>query len=464
MKALVKRIDYLTQSTRGLLLMVTAWDALIIALLGMLSGPMKQVITLPIVLVEAERVGRIIMLYHSLAIPFVAAIAYYILDVVPTTDDLARTIRRVITPGYMLTSIGGLAFAYLGRNWIFHGIFLLGQSLVFYAGVLLTVGLWPWRHSNTDSAYAHIGSVSLERVAFFVTAVAMLVSVMIGAGAGAFFGNGFEAVLAEEIVRQEHNLGERAVIAHLHIVLTLIDVAILLLVMRSFDMKGSLHKVATPLIILGTVVMSVGCWGVLVLDEIAHKIIYIGSSMALLGALLVTIFGIDRLIKNQLAAQEIARPTFGQKISAMLRDPLRFGLFFQLIWLNPVMVFPGLYTAIKLDEFRAWPIEAEYRILAGHWHILATISAVMMLLLVADRLDVRDWMRQVLGWGVLISANVAFTFAVFYEFLPPAADRDWTLLYLDIGIGLALIFLALFLGRRLVDLFSPKGRWAEGEK
>jgi len=461
MKTLLKRIDYLTQSTRGLLLMAIAWDALAIALLGMLSGPMKQVITLPIVLVEAERVGRIIMLYHSLAIPFVAAIVYYILDVVPTTDDLARTIRRTITPGYMLTSIGGLAFAYLGRNWIFHGLLLVGMSLVFYAGVLLTVGLWPWRHPNTDSAYAHVGSVSLERVAFFVTAVAMLVPGMIGAGAGAYFGNGFEAVLAEEIVRQEHNLGERAVIAHLHIALTLIDVAILLLVVHKFDMKGPLHKIAIPLIVLGTVVMSLGCWGVMVLDDIAHKIIYGGSSMALLGALLVTIYGIDRLIKDRLAAQEIDRPTFGQKIRAMLHDPLRFGLFFQLIWLNPVMVFPGLYTAINLDEFRAWPMEAEYRILAGHWHILATISAVMMILLIADRLNVRGWMRQVLGWGVLISANVAFTFAVFYEFLPPAADRDWTLLYLDIGIALTLIFLALFLGRRLVDLFSARGRWTE---
>ncbi len=85
----------------------------------------------------------------------------------------------------------------------------------------------------------------------------------------------------------------------------------------------------------------------------------------------------------------------------------------------------------------------------------------MIFLLVADRLGVRGWMRQVLGWGVLISANVAFTFAVFYEFLPPAADRDWTFLYLDIGIGLTLVFLALFLGRRLVDLFSAKGRWTE---
>ncbi len=453
MRAILKRLDHLTRSTRGLLLMATAWDALGVALLGIFSEPMGKIITLPITLVEAERVGRIIMVYHALAVPFVAAIVYLILDMVPTTEKLARAIRRTITPGYMLTSIGALTFAYVGRSWVFHVAFLIGMSLVFYAGVLLAVGLWPWRHPNTDPAYSHLGSLSLERTAFFIVAVATLLSVLIGAGAGAFFGNGFEAVLAEDIVRQEHNLGERAVIAHLHIVLALIAVAIFLLVVRKFDLKGPLHKIAMPLTILGAITMSGGCWSVIVWEEIAHTIIYAGSSLVLLGALLMTISGIAQLVKK--------RTKEHGAIHALLRDPLQFGLFFQMIWLQLVMVFPGLYTAVKLDEFRAWPPEAERRILTGHWHILATASAVMMILLVADRLNARGWMRQVLGWGVLLSANLAFTIALFYEFLPPGADRDWTMRYLDIGIGIFLIVLALFLGHRLIDLFSAKGRWIE---
>jgi len=462
MKAVLQRLDYLTQSTRGLLLMVTGWEALIVALLGMISAPMQELLRLSIILPEAERVGRIVMVYHSLAIPFVAAIIYLVLDMVPTTEESARTIRRLITPGYMLVGIGSLTFAYLGRNWLFHGLLLFGQSLVFYAGVLLAVGLWPWRHRNADPTYAHLGSLSLERVAFFVVTVAMLVSVLIGAGAGAFFGNGFEAVLAEDIVREEHNLGELAVISHLHIMLALIDVAILLLVVRKFDLKGRLHQIAMPLTIAGTAVMAAGCWSVMLWEEIAHWIIYAGSSLVLLAALLMTIAGMGRLIRNQLAEQQIAHSTLGQKVKALLRNPLQFGLFFQMIWLQSVMVFPGLYTAVKLDEiFRTWPLEAERRILVGHWHILATASAVMMLLLVADRLGVRGWMRQVLGWGILVGANLAFTVAVFYEFLPPEANRDWTILYLDISIGLALIVLALFLGWRLVDLFLAQGHWTE---
>jgi hypothetical protein len=430
-----------------------------------MSAPMQELLGFSVNLPEAERVGRIVMVYHALAIPFVAAITYMILDLVPTTEELARAVRRAITPGYILVSIGGLVFAYLGRSWLFHGLFLLGQSLVFYAGVLLAVGLWPGRHRNTDPAYAHLGSISLERVAFFVVAVATLVTALIGAGVGSFFGNGFEAVLAEDIVRQEHNLGEKAVISHLHIMLALVDVAILLVVVRHMNLKGPLHKVAMPLTIIGTLVMAVGCWGVMVWEEIAHTIIYAGSSLVLLGALLMVIAGIDQLIRRGLARQGIEKGTPGQKLRALVRDPLRFGLFAQMILLQPIMVFPGLYTAVKLDEiFRAWPLEAERRILVGHWHILATASAVIMLFLVADRLDIRGWMRQVLGWGVLLGANLAFVMAAVYEFLPPDAERAWTTIYLDVGLGLTLVVLAGFLGIRLIDLFRATGRWTEGER
>jgi len=461
-KSIVARLDHLTSSTRGLLLTAMAWDALIVAFLGVLSRPMQQLVGINANLPAAERVGRIIMVYHALAIPFVAAIAFLILDQVATTDAIARTVRRALTPGFMLTSIGGIGWAYLGRNWILHGLYIAGLTLVFHAGVWLAVGLWPGRRRNTDPNYSHIGSISLERTAFFVTALCLLISAVIGASAGAYFGNGFKAVLAEDIVRQTHNLGERAVIAHLHIMLALIDVGIFLVIVRWFDLKGPLHKIAMPLTILGTVVMSVGCWSVLVVEKAAHVIIYVGTTVLLFGALLMVIAGLGKVIRNQLAVQKIHHPTFSQSLKALARDPLQFGVFFQIIWLQFVMVFPGLYTAVKLRTiFRLWPYEAERRILVGHWHILATASAIIMILLVADRLRARGLMRQILGWGVLIAANVAFTFAAIYEFLPPEVSRDWTTLYLDLGVGVTLIALAIFLAARLVDLFAPAGLWTE---
>ncbi|MBC7241965.1 MAG: hypothetical protein H5T60_05915 [Anaerolineae bacterium] len=463
MLALVRRLRYLFATPAGNLLTVTAWEALIVAFLSTFSAPLRALLGIPPAdLPEALRVSRIIMVYHSLAVPFVAAVAYLTLDLVPVPAELAQSVRRIITPGYMLTSIGALGFAYFGRNWLLHGIFLLGLSLVFYAGVLLAAGLWPGRERLSSPDYAGWGNISLERLAFFVTAVALLISAVIGAGAGSFFGNGFRAVLAEDIVREEHNLGELAVIAHLHIMLALIDVAILLLIVRRFDLKGRLHKIAMPLTIAGTVVLSIGAWSVMLWEGIAHKIIYVGSTLLLFAALLMTIAGIGAVIRAHSAARGWHRPTAGQRLHALLADPLHFGPFFQMIWLQPVMVFPGLYTAVKLDEiYRAWPFEAERRILVGHWHILATLSATIMLLLVADRLRLAGRLRQWVGWGTIVGSDLAFAAGVVYEYLPPAADRTWAMPLLDAGLSVALLALAAFMVSRLIDLFRPQGQWAE---
>lgn len=463
MYAISRRLAFLFASSKGQLLAVTAWIALIIAFLSTFSAPLRALLGLPPANLSADlRIGRIIMVYHALAVPFVAAITYLILDLVTVPAELGRAVRRVITPGYMLTSIGALGFAYFGRSWILHGIFLLGLSLVFYAGVLLAVGLWPAGERVPSANYAHIGSLSLERAAFFATAVALLISAVIGAGAGAFFGNGFRAVLAEDIVREGHNLGERAVIAHLHIMLALIDVAIFLLIVRRFDLKGPLHKIAMPLTIAGTVVLSAGAWSVMLWEDIAHKIIYFGSTFLLLAALLMTIAGIGAVIRRQAERRGWRRPSAGQKLRALLADPLHFGPFFQMIWLQPVMVFPGIYTAVKLDEiYRTWPFEAERRILVGHWHILATLSATIMLLLVADRLRVSGRLRQWVGWGTIIGSDLAFAAGVIYEYLPPAANRAGIMPWLDAGAGIALLALAAFMVWRLIDLFRPQGQWAK---
>lgn len=463
MPALSRRLRYLFATPTGNLLTVTAWEALIIAFLSTFSAPLRAVLGIPPAdLPETLRVGRIIMVYHALAVPFVAAAAYLTLDLVPVPAELGRSVRRIITPGYMLTSIGALGFAYFGRSWLLHGIFLLGLSLSFYAGVLLAAGLWPGRERVPSPEYAHWGSISLERMAFFVTAAALLISAVIGAGAGAFFGNGFRAVLAEDIVRQEHNLGELAVIAHLHIMLALIDVAIFLIIVRRFDLKGRLHKIAMPLTIAGTIVLSIGAWSVMLWEGIAHKIIYVGSTVLLFAALLMTIAGIAAVIRRQTAARGWHQPTAGQRLRALLADPLHFGPFFQMIWLQPAMVFPGIYTAVKLDEiYRAWPFEAERRILVGHWHILATLSATIMLLLVADRLGLAGRLRHWVGWGIIIGSDLAFAAGAVYEYLPPAADRTWIMPLLDAGLGAALLALAAFMVWRLIDLFRSSGQWAK---
>jgi hypothetical protein len=428
-----------------LLLLVTGWETLVVAFMSTFSatGPLTWLdvpTRLGITLDEARRVGRIVMLYHSLAIPFVAALVYFILDMLPFEDKILRLVRPTITVGYVLTSIGGLGFAYFGAGWIAHGLFLAGLSLVFYAGVVLCVGLWPWQGGEDWHSVPR-----LERWTFWLMALYALISAAIGGAAGAYFGNGFDAFLAEDMLRQEHNLGQRAIVAHLHIMLTLIDVGLLLIVARTLGLRGRAHRWTMLLTIIGATVASAGTWSVMIVDEIAHKIINVGALFLLAAGGLVAVWGSAQLIRERLADQGHAPASVAQKVKALLADPVRFGMLFQLLFVNLVVTGPGVYVALNLETYRQLAyLEVERTIAVGHWHVLATLSAVIALLLVVDRLRVVGRLRQVVGWGVLTGSALAFVFVQFYMFRRPGQDKNWPVLLLDVGLGVFLLSLAVF--------------------
>jgi hypothetical protein len=459
MKRLSTIVDRLFGSLPGLLVLAVAWDALIVASLAPFSGPLQPLglaELLGVDLSDAQRVGRIIVLYHSLAMPFVAALVYLVLDQVPMGNSpeeeqrIRRSIVVPITAGYMLTSIGGMTFGYGGRNWIAHGIYLVGLSLVFYAGVLLAIALWPSRKwANDPAGHAHLRGVPLERLAFFLVAVFTLVSAAIGGAAGAFFGNGFEAFLAEDVVRVDpHTTFQLMIIAHLHIMLTLIDVMILLLVIRTCRVEGRTHKIAVPLTIVGTTIVTFATWSVIGWEG-AHKVINVGSAFLLPGAILVAIWGFAKLIGDRVGSRSAS---ITQKLRALFGDPLRFGIFFELIFVNLVVTVPGVYVAFNLETYRtAAYLAVERTILVGHWHVLATLSAVIVLFLIADRLGARGWVRQGVGWGLLAGSTLSFVFVNVYMFRQPGQEKLWTVPFFESGIALSLLALALFVAMLLVD-------------
>jgi hypothetical protein len=476
---LTKRFHFLFQSTKGLVLVAIAMISLVSALWGMLSGPMVEWgITDAVInitgmdLVPAEREGRIILLYHAIAVAVVAIEVYLITGILPMRDHQRTMINGTITVGYLTTMIFGLWFGYFGHNFLFHGLYLFGLSLVFFAGILLAIALWPFREEYyvKDPAYAHIRrGVDLERLAFFTMAVTTLGSALFGAVTGSYWGNGHEAFLAEDLIREPHKTAlQLAIIGHLHIMLTLIAVAIALIIGRWFDFKGPLHKIAMPFMIIGTLIITLGAWAVVPIEEIAHWIIYGGSVLVLMAGLFLVIFAWRKLIRDGLAEKGIQKGNFIQGLRALLRDPLRFGSTWQMVFMNFNVSFVGIFVAVKLDEiFRVWPAREERIILTGHWHVLSAIIASIILMYYADLAGLKGRARQVFGWVLIIASDVAFGSATVFElkrlFVSEAEQQpivNWTMLLIEIGLALVLIALAVFMVWRLVDLFKRKGRWA----
>jgi hypothetical protein len=473
------RFNYLFNSTKGLILVAIAMVGIVTAIWGMLSGPMAEMGVREVVIkllgmkiVQAEREGRIIILYHSIAMAIVAIETYMVTGLLKMKAFFKTAINAIITVGYILTMVFGMGFAYFGHNWAFHGVYIFGLSLIFFAGVLLVVALWPWNPEVyvIDKDYAHTKKgVDMERVAFFATAVTTVLSALFGAVPGSFYGHGFETFLAENIIRLPGKTTmEYSIIGHLHIMLALIAIMITLIIGRWLNFKGIMHKVAMPLMILGTIVLNLGVWGVVTpLEPIAHMIIYVGATPSMLAALFLLIWSWGKLIKDGTA--HIQKPNLGHKLSALIRDPLKFGPTWQMLFMNFTTSGIGIFMAIRLEQiFRVWPAREERIELTGHWHVLSAIIATIILLYYGDMNGFKGKLRQWYGWSIIILSDIAFGAVTVFEmkrlFISEAEQQPLVngLMYaIDFGLGMLLVLLAVLLVYRLTDLFKNKGRWNE---
>ena len=479
MQFIKTRFKYLFNSTKGLILVAIAMIAMVTAVWGMLSGPMAEMGVREIVIkalgmdiVQAEREGRIIILYHSIAMAVVAIETYMVTGLLKMKAFFKTAVNLLITVGYILTMTFGMGFAYFGHNWAFHGLYITGLSLIFFAGVLLCVALWPWDkdHYTTSTEHARTKSgFDLERAAFFTTAVTTVLSSLFGAVPGSYYGHGFETFLAENIIRLPHkSVMEYSVIGHLHIMLALIGIMITLIIGRWLNFKGILHKIAMPLMILGCIVLNLGVWGVVTpLEPVAHMIIYVGATPSMFAALLLLIWDWGKLIKDGTA--HLTKPTFLQKLGAIVHDPLKFGPTWQMLFMNFTTSGIGIFMAIRLDEvFRLWPAREERIELTGHWHALSAIIATIILMYYGDMLGLKGKVRQLYGWSIIFLSDLALGAVTVFEMkrlvISEAEQQPLVnlLMYMiDFGLGFLLVLLAIVMVWRLTDLFKPKGRWTE---
>jgi len=127
----------------------------------------------------------------------------------------------------------------------------------------------------------------------------------------------------------------------------------------------------------------------------------------------------------------------------------------------------GIFMAVKLEEiFRVWPQREERITLTGHWHILAALIASIILLYYLDLSGVKGLARKIAGWGIIIGSDIAFAAPTIFSMKRLFVDEyhqqpivNSTMLSIDIGLGLVLILLAIFMVRRLIDLFNSNGHW-----
>ena len=104
MQFIKTRLSYLFGSTKGLILVAIAMISMVTAMWGMLSGPMAEmgvrdwvIKTLGMDIVQAEREGRIIILYHSIAMGVIAIETYMVTGLLKMKAFYKTAVNMLIT-------------------------------------------------------------------------------------------------------------------------------------------------------------------------------------------------------------------------------------------------------------------------------------------------------------------------------------------------------------------------------
>jgi hypothetical protein len=455
----------LFSTNKGLIFFLILFEFGIICFLGSFSDPVQKVFggpLIPVTLPDVDRVSRIIMLYHSLALPFLAVIVLYVLEFFELRQRFIEQVKWSIVAGSILTASAGLTFAYISPyNWVAHGVFLFGLSISFYSGILLLFAIVPTKNFPTTPKSRqgpYIKGIQLEHLNLTIVALAILISTIIGAYVAANFGQGFNAFLAEDFVRRpEHTIFERMIISHLHIMIALLDAVVMLIVFRYSNLSGTWYKIALLLTIPGTIIMSSGAWLVITGWEKSHMVINVGAVFLLTAALILT-FGGWRTASQSILGETYEKQPFKIKALTVLKDPIKFGLYFQFIWVNAVVTIPGIYVAFNLDNiFRtAEYLEVEYAFNVGHWHVLATLTAIIILLLTIDYYNItKKLLRSIMGWFLIVGTIISFFFATVYMLRTPNANdvKFVSFILIDIGVTLMVVGIAIFVIYCILKLY-----------
>lgn len=387
-----------------------------------------------------SRTARLIMIYHSLAIPFLVANTFWILEHYPIRKKWLPTLKVLLVPSAFLVGINGMIFAYT-RIRLFHELFIFGLLLCFIGGIVFVISAWPvkGRFPKSNPNGSTFRGLNLEYFNLVVLAICILVSTIYGALAAienftsSIWGLNRDpiAFLAEAIVRhgitfgEEHDIVEDMIVGHLHIQLAQSAAMVMLVGFRTSKMKGNLYRFILLMTPIGIITLSYGAW------VLNHYVIWVGAGILILGTLTLSIVGMKNIIRTRMG-ESFESASRGTKLKNLFKEPVKFAYYYLFI-VAQFLVFPQIYAGLTTDGiYRLHSyVELEYRFNVGHWHQLAVSIAIILMIHAIDYFKVEGRLKKFLGWIFFIGTNLTFPFAMIYMVYPlewgnPLIFRDIT--------------------------------------
>ncbi len=373
------------------------------------------------------------MYYHALAIPFVAALSYVSLAVFDLRGRMALFVASAVTIGFVSASSGALLLVLEGGNPLAFGILWAGLSLTAMGGFGIVVALFP---RSERRPVMNTGGRSLSQLVLWVSAISLLAAVSAGAyastgssqwGAASQF-KGFVLVMA----------------AHIHTVIAIADVAVVALMVRHFKadtyagVPGTFVKWGLYGLLVGTPTTTIATFATVPMGVEAHNVIIVFACILLQASL---------FIMYAIVATEARKPGFAG-VKGVLGNIMTYGMLFVIFWVNVVVTLPGIYVALNLSKFAGLPNETAF--ITGHEHVLITLTAMALIMLIALVFHVKGRLAIVGGLSLTAGYILSSSAAVLYIF------KDWnptSSIYLPymaggmllMAVGVATVLLGLLL-------------------
>ena len=300
--------------------------------------------------------SRITFYYHSIFITLLYA--SIIVFIHRYMEEGGRDILDLMLISTLFTVSGGLIYAYLFRDFFWHGVFISGLAFGFLSGLLILIRFRP----------GNLLEYNIQLSGFLL---------LLGGAIGGWLGSSFmnpenhesfiEALIAARFNPDlgEENVFWRSLTSHEHAMIAVALTLVFLIAVSRMDLKeGRLTKASLYLVYVGQLVMALASYSVWFIGKVAHLAIT-PAALILIFATLLMSFRVDgwRVLKSALIAGNIimwvAVAIPGAVVATSLRSP-RF------------------FTPAFRDPLWDW---AEIAYSIGHWHILLTTWGVVLALI-----------------------------------------------------------------------------------
>jgi len=412
-----------------------------------------------------SRTARLVMIYHSLAIPFFVANVFWILEHYEIRPRLLPTLKILLVPSAFIVGINGMIFAYT-RLRLFHELFTFGLLLVFIGGIVFIVSAWPvkGKFPKDNPRGSTFRGLNLEYFNLVVLAICIMVSAIYGALSAIenFTGTIWElgrepiAFLAEAIIRKgitfggHHDIVQDMIVGHLHIQLAQSAAMVMLVAFRTSKMSGRLYTYVLTITPIGVITLSYGAW------VLNHYIIWVGAGILILGTLTMSITGLKNVIKDKLG-DDYEDASRGTKLRALFSEPVKMSYYY-LLMIAQLLVMPQIYVGLLVDEYYRLPemVTLEYNFNVAHWHQLAVMISVALMVHAIDFFQVKGRLKKILGWTFFVGFNLTFPFAMLHmiRFLGLENFEGFrTIVFIGVWVLLAGFALGLYaLGKNLKSI------------